>query len=70
MQQDRISNGMRSGKLNAGQTANLEKRESNLNKTIASDRAANGGGLTNNQKTNINGRQNNISNQIYKDKNQ
>jgi len=70
MQQDRIANGIRSGKLNAGETANLEKKESNLNKTIASDRAANGGNLTNNQKKAINARQNSISNQIYKDKNQ
>jgi hypothetical protein len=30
-QQDRIANGVKSGELTAGETANLEKKESNLN---------------------------------------
>ena len=31
-QQDRIANGVASGELTAGETANIEKKESNLNK--------------------------------------
>lgn len=31
-QQDRIANGVRSGQLTAGETANLEKKESAVNK--------------------------------------
>ena len=68
-QQDRIANGIRSGQLNAKQTANLEKREAGINQTVAADRKANGGNLTNNQKRNINNRQNNVSGQIARDKN-
>ena len=68
-QQDRIANGIRSGQLNAKQTANLEKKESGINKEVAADRKANGGNLTNNQKARINRQQNNVSGQIYRDKN-
>ena len=45
-QQDRIANGVASGQLTAGETADLEKRESKLNEEIRTDRAANGGSLT------------------------
>jgi hypothetical protein len=37
---------------------------------VSADRKANGGNLTNNQKRNINRRQNNVSGQIARDKNQ
>jgi hypothetical protein len=69
-QQDRIANGIRSGQLNAKQTANLEKKEVGINNTVAADRKGNGGNLTNNQKRNINNRQNNVSGQIAREKNQ
>jgi len=67
-QQDRIANGIASGQLTAGETANLEKKESNLNKEISTDRKANGGNLTNNEKRQINNQQNKLSKDIYNDK--
>jgi hypothetical protein len=67
-QQDRIANGVQSGQLTAGETANLENQEANLNKEIRTDRRQNGGNLTNNEKTQINRQQNGLSNQIYQDK--
>jgi|SRR5579871_22065 len=67
-QQDRIANGVADGQLTAGETANLEHKEANLNKEIAIDRKANGGNLTNNEKARINRQQNRLSNQIYNDK--
>jgi hypothetical protein len=67
-QQSRIAQGVQSGALKPGQTANLEHREQNINQHVAADRAANGGKLTPQEKQNINQRQNNVSKQIYKDK--
>ncbi len=58
-QQDRIANGVRSGQLTAGETANLEKKESALN---------NDGNLTAADKTRLTRQQNRLSNQIYRDK--
>lgn len=67
-QQDRIAQGVKSGSLTPGETANLEHREANLNKEIRTDRNANGGNLTNNQKAQVNRQQNRLSKSIYKDK--
>ena len=67
-QQDRIANGVESGQLTAGETANLEHKEAGLNKEIRNDREANGGNLTNNEKAQINRQQNRLSNQIHNDK--
>ena len=67
-QQDRIANGVQSGQLTAGETANLEKKEAAINKETAADRAANGGKLTAAEKKQVNGQQNQLSKQIYKDK--
>ncbi len=67
-QQDRIAQGVKSGQLTAGETANLEKKEAGINKETAADRAANGGKLTGAEKKQINGQQNQLSKQIYKDK--
>lgn len=67
-QQDRIANGVQSGQLTAGETANLEKKEAAINKETAADRAANGGKLTAAEKAQINRQQNRLSNQIYRDK--
>jgi hypothetical protein len=67
-QQDRIANGVQSGQLTAGETANLEKKEAAINKETATDRAANGGKLTAAEKKQINGQQNQVSKQVYKDK--
>ena len=67
-QQDRIAQGVKSGQLTAGETARLEQKESNLNKEVSGDRKANGGHLTQAEKTQVNRRQNKVSSQIYKDK--
>ena len=67
-QQDRIANGVQSGQLTAGETANLETKEAAINGETRADRAANGGKLTSTEKTQINGQQNKLSKQIYDDK--
>jgi hypothetical protein len=67
-QQDRIANGIASGKLNAGQTAGLEKKEAAVNQETRVDRKLNGGHLTGAEKNQINRQQNRLSKQIYKDK--
>src|SRR6266849_1333722 len=66
-QQDRIANGVQSGALTAGETANLEKKESNIDKEIRNDRAQNGGHLTAQQKRQVNRQQNRVGNRIYRD---
>src|SRR5216684_4972097 len=67
-QQDRIANGVQSGQLTAGETANLEKKEAPIKKETAADRAANGGKLTGAEKKQVNRQQNQVSKQIYADK--
>ena len=67
-QQDRIANGVKSGQLTAGETANLETKEAAINGETKADRAANGGKLTSAEKTQINQQQNQMSKQIYDDK--
>ena len=67
-QQDRIANGIKSGQLTAGETANLEKKEAAINKETAADRAANGGKLTPQEKAQVTRQQNQTSKQIYADK--
>lgn len=67
-QQDRLANGIQSGKLSAAQTSRLEKGESNINKEVRADRAQNGGKLTQGEKQQINRQQNGMSRRIYKAK--
>ena len=67
-QQDRIAQGVKSGQLTAGETANLETKEAAINGETKADRAANGGKLTSAEKTQINKQQNQMSKQIYADK--
>ncbi len=67
-QQDRIAQGVKSGQLTAGETANLESKEAGLNKEIGTDRKDDGGKLTQQEKTQINQQQNGVSKQIYQDK--
>jgi hypothetical protein len=67
-QQDRIANGVKSGQLTPGETANLEKKEAAINKETSADRAANGGKLTSAEKAQVNKQQNQVSKQIYADK--
>ncbi len=67
-QQDRIANGIQSGKLSAAETARLEKHEGAINREVKTDRSLNGGKLTPGEKRIVNGQQNQVSGQIYKDK--
>jgi hypothetical protein len=67
-QQDRIGQGVKSGKLTAGQTARLENKEAGVNHEIRSDRATNGGKLSPAEKRAVNRQQNHLSRQIYRDK--
>jgi hypothetical protein len=67
-QQDRIAQGVKSGQLTAGETANLETKEAAINGETRADRAANGGKLTSAEKKQINQQQNQLSKQIYQDK--
>jgi hypothetical protein len=67
-QQDRIANGVKSGELTAGETANLEKKESSLNQEERDMRKLDNGKLTAADKTTLNQQQNQLSTQIYRDK--
>jgi len=67
-QQDRIAQGVKSGQLTAGETANLESKEAAINGETKADRAANGGKLTSAEKQQVNQQQNQLSKQIYQDK--
>jgi hypothetical protein len=67
-QQDRIAQGVNSGQLTAGETANLEGKEGAVNREVRTDRSLNGGKLTGREKAIVNQQQNNLSGQIYNDK--
>ncbi|HEX6496472.1 MAG TPA: hypothetical protein VF018_13365 [Acidobacteriaceae bacterium] len=67
-QQGRIAQGVRSGQLTAGETRNLERRESSVNREEHAMRRADGGHLTAADKAALTRRQNHISRSIYKDK--
>jgi hypothetical protein len=68
-QQDRIGNGVQSGQLTAGETHNLEKKESEVNHEEHDMRKLDNGHLTAADKATLNQQQNKLSGQIYKDKN-
>jgi hypothetical protein len=67
-QQDRIANGVKNGSLSPKETANLEKREANVQSREQKDMAAHNGHLTKAEQNGINRQQNRISKSIYKDK--
>jgi hypothetical protein len=67
-QQDRVAQGVKSGQLTAGETSNLEKKESAINQEVHTDRTLNGGKLTAAEKAQVNQQQNKLSGQIYNDK--
>src|SRR5205823_6527446 len=67
-QQDRIANGVQSGELTAGETANIEHREAAINKEVHNDRAANGGTLTSAERRQVNRQENRTSRAIYRKK--
>lgn len=67
-QQDRIAQGVKSGQLTAGETRNLESRESSINHEEHAMRRADDGHLTRADRTALNRRQNRVSHSIYRDK--
>jgi hypothetical protein len=67
-QQKRIAQGVASGQLTAGETANLESKEARVNREVRKDRAANGGTLTPQERGQVNRQQNRLSRNIYGDK--
>jgi hypothetical protein len=67
-QQDRIAQGIGSGRLNAGQTARLEGREAALKNEVRTDRSYDGGKLTSAERAQVNRQQNKLSRSIYRDK--
>ncbi len=67
-QQDRIGQGITSGQLTAGEAANLETKESAINKEVRADRQAHGGKLTQAERVQVNHQLNRTSRQIYRDK--
>ena len=67
-QQDRIAQGVKSGQLTAGETANLETKEAAINHEVRADRNANGGKLTPAERAQVNRQLNHTSKQIYRDK--
>jgi hypothetical protein len=69
-QQQRIGNGIKSGKLNSQQASNLEEREASVQHREKRDMAAHNGHLTKAEQKGINRQQNRISKSIYKDKHQ
>ena len=67
-QQDRIANGVKSGELTAGETRNLETKESALNHEEHNMRAEDNGKLTAADRAKLNHQQNKLSRQIYNKK--
>src|ERR1700738_5127576 len=67
-QQDRIANGVKSGQLTAGETANLEKKQAALNQEERNMRKLDNGKLTAADKKTLTQQQNQLSKQIYQDK--
>jgi hypothetical protein len=67
-QQDRIAQGIKSGRLTAGEAAKLEGQQASLNHEERAMRAADGGKLTQGDKRVLNRQQNRLSRRIHKTK--
>ncbi len=67
-QQERIGRGVENGSLTAGETAHLEKQEAAIHHEVKTERKANGGTLTANERRQVNRQQNRESARIYRDK--
>jgi hypothetical protein len=68
MQQQRIAQGIKSGQLTPGETANLEKKDAAINREVKDMREDNGGRLTPAERAKVNRQQNRVSRQIYNKK--
>ena len=67
-QQERVAQGVSTGQLTAGETANPERRESAIRQEVRTDRTLNGGTLTPAERAQVNRQDNRLSSQIYADK--
>ena len=66
-QQSRVANGVNSGQMTPGETRNIQNRDASIHNQAQADRQANGGALNQQQRAQINQRQNNVSQSIYRD---
>jgi hypothetical protein len=64
-QDQRISNGLKSGQMTSGEAARADRTQSAIDSQVHNDRAANGGKLTGQERQQVNGEQNAASRQIY-----
>ena len=67
-QQKRIGEGVENGSLTPHETAHLEKQEAAIHNEVKTDRKANGGKLTAQERRRVNRQQNRESARIYRDK--
>ena len=67
-QQDRISQGVRTGQLTAGETARLERQQAGINREERGMRAQDNGRLTRQDRHTLAHQQNVESRRIYRDK--
>ena len=67
-QQKRIGEGVENGSLTPGETAHLEKQEAAIHHEVKTERQANGGTLTAQERRQVNRQQNRESRRIYRDK--
>jgi hypothetical protein len=66
-QDQRISNGLKSGQMTSGEAARADRTQSNIDSQVHNDRVANGGTLTSQERQQVNGEQNAASRQVYND---
>ena len=67
-QQKRIGEGVENGSLTPGETARLEKQEGAIHHEVKTERRANGGTLTAQERRQVNRQQNRESKRIYRQK--
>jgi hypothetical protein len=67
-QDQRISNGLRTGQMTSGEAARAERTQSHIDQQVHNDRVTNGGKLTGQERQQINNEQNAASRQIYNEK--
>ena len=67
-QQKRIGEGVENGSLTPAETARLEKQEATIHHEVKTERKANGGTLTAQERRQVNRQQNRESKRIYRQK--
>ncbi len=68
IQQERIANGIESGKMSPEEAAKVEHQEASIKRQEAREVKANGGTLTKRQQRRLNREENRTSKEIYEDK--